>query len=453
MVHGIVLVHQLAGFVIEYLGAGQGGADPFQDGLGVLLGRGSAVIAVQEGGIIGIGAHHRQALQARREGQDAVVLEEHHGFAGCLHGQGVMFGAADNFGFQARPGQFFGRVEHTQFEAAPEHIAEGIVDVGLADKALLQAFLEETEAAAALQVGAVEDGVYGSVNRVGMGLVLSLGVEVVDGVAVGEDDAVVTPLVAEDVHEQAVAHAAGIAFVALVGAHYLAHLSVDHQGLESRKVGFPEVAHGNGYVHAVAERFGTAVHGIVLGARMGLVVSAVEALHAQDGLQAHHAGQVRVFPAGLLAAPPAGIPEDVHIGAPEGELRIGRVVAGVVPHVPLALGAVPVGTGLIAHRLVDLPHLHRVERGRQADVLRIHGVVRCHNPMAGLAPPVIGRNAQPVHGDRLVHHQTHLLFRGKEGKQVFHPVVRGKSRVLERILVPCPLVAGDHQRPREGHRQ
>ena len=77
-------------------------------------------------------------------------------------------------------------------------------------------------------------------------------VEVVDGAAVGHHYAAESPLVAEDVLEQPVAGAAGLALIAVVCAHDFLDISVLDDGLECGKVGLPEVAHGDGYVESVA---------------------------------------------------------------------------------------------------------------------------------------------------------------------------------------------------------
>ena len=78
-----------------------------------------------------------------------------------------------------------------------------------------------------------------------MGLVLSLAVEIVDRVAVCEDDSVISPLAAEDVHEKAVAGTARYAFVSVVCTHDLTHISLLDESLECREVCLPEVTHRN----------------------------------------------------------------------------------------------------------------------------------------------------------------------------------------------------------------
>ena len=390
VVDGVVLVHELAGLVIHHFRVREGVADAGEDGELVVVGRGAAVVAVHQVHVVGVRAHDGDALDVLGERQDAVVLEEDHAFTRGLDGQLVVLLAGDHLRLEVLPRGHLVRVEHAQLEAAAEDWDEGVVEVVDGDQALLEGVAEVAEGTAALEVGAVLEGVGGGVHGILVGHVLAAVEVVVDGVAVGDHQAVIAPLVAEDVHEQAVAHRARNALVALVRAHHFADVTLDHQGLEGGEVGLPEVAHRHGHVHAVAERFRTAVHGVVLGAGVGLIVLAGLLLHAQDGLEADDRGQVRVLARGLLAASPARVAEDVDVRAPEGQLRVAGIVPGLVVHVPFPLGTVPVGARLVGDGGIDLIDLLRVEGGGHADGLRIHGVAVGADAVAGLAPPVVG---------------------------------------------------------------
>ena len=251
------------------------------------LGGRAAIVAVKQFDVVGVGTDDGQRLQTLRQWQHgSLVLEQHHRLAGGLRGQCVEGLAADDVFTQLRPGQAVGGVEHAQLNAAHERAAQMQVEVALLDETLLQSVGEVHHHLAALQVGAVEHGIDGGAERVLVGLMLSTVEEVVDGVAVGDDEAVVAPLVAQDVDEQAVAGAAGASLEALVGAHHLAHMGLLHQGLEGGQVGLPQVAVRRVDVHRVAQGLGAAVHGVVLGTGVGLQVVRVVALHAQDGLHA-----------------------------------------------------------------------------------------------------------------------------------------------------------------------
>ena len=63
--------------------------------------------------------------------------------------------------------------------------------------------------------------------------------EVVDRTTVGKDDVFISPTVPKDVDEQFVAAAAGLALIAVVGAHDFLYVSFFHHSLESRQVGLP----------------------------------------------------------------------------------------------------------------------------------------------------------------------------------------------------------------------
>ena len=73
---------------------------------------------------------------------------------------------------------------------------------------------------------------------------------------------------------------------------------------------------------------GAAVHCIVLGAGVGLVVFLVIALHTLYVGNTQNAHMVRILTVSLLTATPTGITENVHVGAPECQLRIAGNVVG-----------------------------------------------------------------------------------------------------------------------------
>ena len=150
-----------------------------------------------------------------------------------------------------------------------------------------------------------------------MGLVLTLCVEVVDGVAVGQDYGLIAPLVAEYVLEETLVGAARHTFVPLVCAHHLTHVGILHKRLECRKIGLPEIPHRNPRVETVAEWFRSAVNGIMLGAGVGLVIIRIVTLHAPHCLNSEHAGQIRVLTVGLLSPSPSRVTEYVYVRTPE----------------------------------------------------------------------------------------------------------------------------------------
>ena len=246
----------------------------------VLFGGCAAVVSVQQFHVVGIRSQHGQRLDVFREGQHAFVLEQHHRLAGGLGGRCVVLLAADDILTKLCPRQTVGGVEHTQFEAAHQRLAQMLVEHVLLDEAFFESFGEAHEHLSAFQVGTVQHGVDRCRKSVFMSLMLSAVKEIVDGIAVGEHNGVVAPFVAQDVDEQAVAGAAGLALEALVGAHHLAHVGFLHQRLEGGQIGLPKVAVRRVHVHRVAQGLWSAMHGIVLRTGVGLEVIGIVTLHA-----------------------------------------------------------------------------------------------------------------------------------------------------------------------------
>ena len=283
----------------------------------------------------------------------------------------------------------------------------------------------------ALHIGACQYGLCGGLRTV-FGGVVPAGQEVADGSAVGGDQSVEAPFVAQDLLLVACLCAAGLTVDALVGTHDFGHLSLLHQGLEGRQIGLPEVALGQILdVERVAVPLRTAVYGEVLGAGEELAVGCTQrlaiigvALQAANDGQAHLRRQVGVFAVGLLTAPPAGITEDVDVRRPEGKTLIALDVARAFRLLGLDAGLVadgrkhPVEQGIVPRG----GHRHRDgEDGR---------VAVAPDTVQGLAPPVEYGYAQSRDGRRRVHHQAHLLFERQSAQQIVGPLGRRQIRIL-----------------------
>ena len=229
----------------------------------------------------------------------------------------------------------------------------------------------------------------------------------------------------------------------MIGAHDLADVGLLDEGLECGKIGLPEVTHGYGNVETVTHRLRTAVDGIVLGACMGLVVLLVVALHTLDILDAEDSHEIRVLAVGLLAAAPARVTEDIDVRAPERQLGVAGIIPGPVSDIEnVVVRTVPVGAGLIRNCRENLIDTVRVKGSGHADRLRVHGIAVLTDAVASLAPPVVGRDAETVDRDGLVHHETDLLLGSEEGDQVLDPLFVGKSGVLERVFILILTAAG-----------
>ena len=244
--------------------------------------------------------------------------------------------------------------------------------------------------------------------------------EVVDGIAVSEHDGIVTPLVAQDINQQTVTRTTGLALKTLISTHHLAHVTLLYQSLEGRQIGLPEVTVRGLHIHRVTQRLRTTVHGIVLGTGVGLEIAAVIALHTQNGLHTQHGIQIGILTAGFLTTTPTRITEDVHVRAPESQLRIAGIVRHTHGHIEqlriVVIRTVPIGTGLIAHLREHIIHQLGIEGSCHTDGLRIDGIAALTHTVTGLAPPVVRGDAETVDRNRLVHHQSHLLLRCEQGE-------------------------------------
>ena len=136
--------------------------------------------------------------------------------------------------------------------------------------------------------------------------------------------------------------------------------------------------------------------------------------------------------------------------APEGQFRVAGIVPGLVVHIPLPLGAVPVRAGFVGDGFVDPVHEIGVKGGAHGDGLRIDGVTVGADAVAGLAPPVVGRDAELVHGDGFIHEQADLLLRRQERQEVVDAFFHREGRVLERKVVGLFLGLGGQEDAREG---
>ncbi len=243
---------------------------------------------------------------------------------------------------------------------------------------------------------------------------LAAGIEVVDGTAVRYYQSLESPLVAQDIGKQTVAAAAGLAFICVVCAHNLLYVSLGNKSLECGQIGLPEVTLAYAYIKAVTVCLQTAVNGVVLGAGMCLVILGVVTLHTFYKSGTHLTCQIRVLTAGLLTASPTRITEDVDVGAPERESLMPRTACSACLAELVVVRCVPMCAGLIGHNSINLILLGVIKCCSKRDCLREYGSAVHADTVAGLRPPVVGRNAKAVNRDRTVHHQTHLLLGGKQ---------------------------------------
>ena len=276
-----------------------------------------------------------------------------------------------------------------------------LVKVALLNQSFFQTLRQRHKHLATLQVSTIQHGIDRSTEWILMRLVLTLVIEVVDGIAVSQHDGIVAPLVTQNVDKQAVARTTRLALKTLVGTHHLTDVGLFHQCLKGRQISLPQVTIRGLYIHRVAQGFRTAMYCIVFGTGMRLKVAVVISLHTQYGLYTQHRIHIGILATGFLTTSPAWVAEDVDIWTPERQLRITRIVGHTLWHVEqlrvVVVSAVPVGTGLVAHLREDVVHQLRIEGCRHTDGLWIDGIATLTHAMTGLAPPVVAGNAETIY--------------------------------------------------------
>ena len=251
----------------------------------------------------------------------------------------------------------------------------------------------------------------------------SCDIEVVDGAAVGDHQAVKSPPAPEYVLEQELAAAAGATVITVVCTHELTHAGLGCKCLECRQIGLPEISLADSHVELVPVPFRSAVHREMLRARVGLVIVGIVSLEPPDHGHAHPGREERVLSVGFLTAAPARVPEYVYVRSPEGQSVI------LLPYV-LAYGVVVLRARLVGDEGESLLETLRVKGGRHSYRLRVH--CRQAGPrdsVQSLVPPVIGRYAETFYRLGTVHHHSDLLLQGEPREQVFDTLFPWKFRV------------------------
>src|SRR5579875_551091 len=159
--------------------------------------------------------------------------------------------------------------------------------------------------------------------------------------------------------------------------------------------------------------------GVVFGGRDGLEIFRVVALHGLDEGHGHAAGEVGVLAIGLHAAAPAGVAEEVDVGRPEGEALVDVVFAAADEFVIF-------GAGLIGNGCGDAGHEVGVPGSGDADGLGEHGgAAGAGDAVKRFVPPVIGGNAEPLDGGRIVHELGNFFFEGHAREEVVDALFDG----------------------------
>ena len=259
----------------------------------------------------------------RLERKHAVVLEQHHRLIRQLARVGAMLGAVEFLLIDLCVGNHVRRIEHAELDSRREQANQARVESALRQISLLHGVdvglvdrLAETRGERdALVIHAAQDG-----DRCALRLrrtIAMVGRDVADGIAVGDDVSLESPLAAQLILQQVLIGACRLAVDRVVGAHDRAGLAFDDGSAERGLVGIDLVVFAHVHIGEVACRLRSAVHGEVLRRGNREVVLRIVALQSGHVGNTHAAGEERIFAVGLLPAAPARIAEDVQIGRPE----------------------------------------------------------------------------------------------------------------------------------------
>jgi len=376
------------------------------------VGGGSAVVIAQEN-VEGIGGGTDDGDGfhfGRIERQSvALVLEEDDGFAGGVEREFAIRGGVDVGKGELGPRNVGGRIEHAEAEARFEETADGAIDFGHRDEAVALRVAQDTVFVAAGEVGTGFGGQSGGLVERECEIVS--GVEIGDGAAVGDNEALEAPLIAEKIVEES-AGAGGFAENAIVSTHRRVGVAVDDGGAKRGSVGVVKIVEGDGNVEAMADGFRARVDGVVFGSGDSLQVVRILTLEASDEGDAEARGQKRIFTVGFLAASPARIAKDIDVGRPIGEAV---VAAGVV----VLLRVVEFGASLGGDDVGDAMEEARVPSGGEADGLGENGGdAGARDTVETFVPPVVGGDLQARNGGGDVLHLGDFFVEGHAGDEV-----------------------------------
>lgn len=351
------------------------------------------------------------------ERQQTVVLQQDHGLFGGLLGERPVFGRVEGGGVRVRVET---GVELPQRVAQFEQAADGGVDVGLVEEALLQCAADPAGHDGGV-LAVVGEAVDSGLQRCGRGLFV--GVEVVLGV----DQVGRRPGVGAD-HERLLGPASqllgqerrdmvGPPVDQVVGGHDPCDRARTH-GVAER----PEVVLVQ---HPRADRRGGGVPvGLVvvgepvLEHRGGAPVVRVVAAQSAGICDGDRGGQGCVLRVPLLAAPPQRMAQQIHGRGPDVEAD------------PVILG--PLGPDLVADCLADPAHQVVVPSGAQADGLREDGGgAHPGHAVQSLLAGAEGADPEPVdRGCELVQHRDPLV-EGEPLEQIVDAPSERQLRVAE----------------------
>src|ERR1019366_8531740 len=156
--------------------------------------------------------------------------------------------------------------------------------------------------------------------------------------------------------------------------------------------------------------------------------------------------QERIFAIGFHAAAPARVAHQVDVRRPEREALVDAPLAA--PEELVVLGA-----GLVGDRRGHAEDEAGIPGRGQPDGLREHrGAAGARHPVQALVPPVVGGNAEPLDGRRIVHRLRDLLRDGHAREQVVHALLQRRIGVqVKRGRLAPGKVSREQGSPKKSH--
>jgi len=389
----------------------------------------TVVVAPHHRAVVGVGPDDGDAFMALGvEGQDVTTVFQQHERLSChVERELRVFLACDHREGDTAPRHQLLVVHLPEVKTSFEQTDHVFVDFFLADESashsIRHAFVGIVESA--LHVCACECGACGGMCGVARHLMACP--DVTDGTAVAHHEMLESPLVAQDLLEQAVVGAAGLVVETLISAHHLAHIGVLDERFECRQIGFPQITWRDLIeVGGVARALGTAVYGIVLGAGPEFAVTCrLGSLQTSHDSAAHHTCLPRVLAIGLLTTPPPRIAEDVDIGRPHREtVELLHVAAGAEPMVILCPHLVAGGREHAVEQVWIERRGHGDRLGIDGDAPEVGHAMQC------LTPPIKLLDAQARDGGTLIEHELRFLVQGQSSAEIHGPLVSRQTGIL-----------------------
>ncbi len=247
-----------------------------------------------------------------------------------------------------------------------------------------------------------------------------------------------SPFSPQNILHQGFASAAGLSVGSVIGAHHCFHTGLLYQLFKGRKVCFIQILPGNFCIKAVAHRLRSRMNRKMLctGRSRHIFPISLQPLYKRFS---QLPGQIGILPVGLMSPAPPGIPENIHIGRPEGQSLIN------VPVLQCTAGII-FRPSLHRYNPAHLLHKLPMEGGSHADGLRKAGSSPgSGHTMEPLIPPVISRYIQSGNGRCIIPELGSLFLQRHSADQLLRPIscllpVSHSMSSTRHILLSCILM-------------